>query len=124
MRTILILTTFHLDTVNIEFVEVLVPVIGNTGRPPDVEIRHLVVPGTVAGVPLAYSKGFPAQMIFREQLVCILVIVGVGKEIHPGSVIEHTVSVADTVGNQLGLNYFRDYLSLRQAQSPASIVPL
>ena len=104
MRTILILTTFHLDTVNIEFVEVLVAVIGNTGRPPDVKVRHLVVPGTVAGVPLAYSKGFPAQMIFREQLVCILVVVGVGKEIHPGSVIEHTVSVADAVGNQLGLN--------------------
>ena len=82
------------------------------------------MPGTVASVPLTYSKGFPAQMIFREQLVCILVVVGVGKEIHPGSVIEHTVSVADTVGNQLGLNYFRDYLSLRQTQSRASIVPL
>ena len=104
MRTLLILTTFHLDTVNVEFVEVLVAVIGNTGRPPDVEVRHLVVPGTVAGVPLTYSKGFPAQMIFREQLVCILVVVGVGKQIHPGSVIEDSVSVTDAVGDQLGLN--------------------
>ena len=99
-----ILTTFHLDTVNIEFVEVLVSVIGNTGGPPDVEVRHLIVPGTVASVPLTYSEGFPAQMIFREQLICILIVVGVGKQIHPGPVVEHTVSVADAVGNQLGLN--------------------
>ena len=99
----IILTTFHLDTVNIEFVEVLVSVISNTGRPPDVEVRHLIVPGAVAGVPLTDSEGFPAQMIFREQLISILVVVGVGKQIHAGSVIEDTVSVADAVGNQLGL---------------------
>ena len=99
-----ILTTFHLDTVNIEFVEVLVSVIGNTGGPPDVEVRHLIVPGTVASVPLTYSEGFPAQMIFREQLICILIVIGVGKQIHPRTIIEHTVSVADAVGNQLGLN--------------------
>ena len=62
------------------------------------------MPGTVPSVPLADSKGFPAQMILREQLVSILVVIGVGEQIHPGSVIEHTVSVADAVGNQLGLN--------------------
>ena len=99
----IILTTLHLDTVNIEFVDVLVPVIGHTGRPPDVEVRHLVVPGTVASVPLTDSEGFPAEMIFREQLIGILVVVGVGEEVHPGSVIEHAVSVTDAVGNQLGL---------------------
>ena len=59
-----ILTTFHLDTVNIEFVEVLVSVIGDTGGPPDIKVRHLVVPSTVTSVSLADSEGFPAEMIF------------------------------------------------------------
>ena len=62
------------------------------------------MPGTVASVSFTDSEGFPAQVIFREQFISILVVVGVGKQIHPGSVIEDSVSVTDAVGDQLGLN--------------------
>ena len=83
------------------------------------------MPGTVASVSFTDSKGFPAQVIFREQLISILVVVGVGKQIHPGPVVEHTVSVADAVGNQLGLNsfFFMEILFI-QTLFNASIVPL
>ena len=56
-------STLHLDAVNVELVQVLVAVVGDAGRPPDVKVWHLVVPGAVASVPLADSEGLSSQVI-------------------------------------------------------------
>ena len=49
------------------------------------------MPGAVLGSFLAHSECFPAKMIFRVELVSVIIIIGIGGQVHPRPGVVHLV---------------------------------
>ena len=98
-------STLHLDTVHEQFVRVSEVVVGDADVSPVVEGRHLPVPATELGASLAGSEGSSAQVILAVQFIGLVIIEGVGWDVHPGSGVGHLEPVTVGVGQQRIVNW-------------------
>ena len=67
-----------------------------TGWSPLFEIWHLSVPGTIFGVLLADPECLPTKMVFAVQLIGVLIIEGVGEQVHPRPGVEQLKSFTNS----------------------------